>query len=322
MKFYILILFFFIFLALSCKKLPNDRVIAVTTADATVLTSKITALGEIIDIGENSVSDYGFCYSFEPNANINSNIISLGHSYETKSFQSMLYQISAGENVYIKAYAKDKNSITYGREIQVKAPMDGIVLLMQEPFIISGNSIILNANIENIGSLKIESAGIAINHAESPDYKNSIFEISHVTNDTLLRHTAINLDFEVKYYCRAYVKLSDDVYLYSTSKVASIPDFSIVTDTFAISNNEITLQGSIIKIGIEPIIEYGFCYSHTTSNPNYNNEKSFHLSTPAKPEIYYYTINNLKSNTTYYYRAYATTGQRIKYGKIKVLKTP
>ncbi len=72
------------------------------------------------------------------------------------------------------------------------------------------------------------------------------------------------------------------------------------------------LKGSIAIVGAPEIAEYGIVYA-TTANPTVEDSKLIHTDGTQE---FGFKVQNLESNTTYYYRAYASTSADTNYGEV------
>lgn len=84
-----------------------------------------------------------------------------------------------------------------------------------------------------------------------------------------------------------------------------------------IGMNWIEMSGEVENPGTSEVVEYGFCWSDRHAAPEV--EDNHVETTPAEGQAFAATISGLKSNTTYYLRAYAANGtgegKRYGYGK-------
>lgn len=91
--------------------------------------------GEILNLGESGVSDYGFVYNSYPGTTIdNSNIISLGEKSSASKFSSLANRdFKKGGTYYVKAYAigRKNNIIVYGQEVSFVS-LGGIVPVLND----------------------------------------------------------------------------------------------------------------------------------------------------------------------------------------------
>ncbi len=93
---------------ISCKKIPAERSLKLETNKITADNNILTLHGEIIDLPDGGVQDYGFVYSID-SPDVNQFIISMGARSERGKFSSTLNQMPANNYLYFKTYAKLNN---------------------------------------------------------------------------------------------------------------------------------------------------------------------------------------------------------------------
>lgn len=301
----------------SCKKLETKRVSAITTNDITLSETNVNASGTLVDMGNKSITDHGFCWSINQEPTNSDNTISLGAISETGDFTSALANLQANATYYVRAYVAEENTIKYGNAISFIAPTTGINITTSEPIIISKTAATVSGSISNIGSLTILDYGHCWSTSNPPNINNSTSFNGNLNSDKTFFSTMDNLAISTTYFVRSYAKLNNSTVLYGNVQSVLIPDLTVTTDTYTtISSTSVSLQGSIISLGVVPLTNHGFCWSSVTSNPNINNNK-IPLGATNNIGSFYTSLNSLQVGTTYYFRAYATDGNFVKYGIVK-----
>ncbi len=308
----ILIISFF-----SCKKLDIARINKITTNSVLVTNTSVTAKGTIIDIDKDGITKYGHCWATNSTPTINDFKTEFDNADAGKEFTSTLTQLSANTTYYVCSYASNSKQTIYGEIKEFKiSSFSSVSIVTNQLQILSETTFSVNASITNLGSLSALDYGHCWSPHTAPtvnDYKTS----NGITlSDINYPSTATGLNLETNYYVRAYVKLDNNSIIYSNELSVLIPDLSVSTNSFVISGGNATLQGTIINLGVLPVIDHGHCWSTTTSNPNFNDNvisKGATLSTGP----FYTNLNGLVSGTVYYYRAYARKGTTLKYGVVK-----
>lgn len=97
------------------------------------------------------------------------------------------------------------------------------------------------------------------------------------------------------------------------------PSVTTATSASTVSENNVTIDGTITGTGGSQITAYGHCWS-TSENPTINDQHT-NLGMTDKIGAFTSTIENLMANTTYYVRAYATNAQGTSYGEQTIIKT-
>lgn len=311
-----LLIFILLAISFSCKKIDTERQIAISTLQPAISGTVVSAKGNIIDLGE-GIAEYGFCWSLNSNPNIANAKVSGGSPQQTGEYQMHINSLSAGLTYYIRAYAIKDNVVVYGNEITFTHSSSGIQLLTQNPAIVNINTANISGSISHPGSLSILDFGHC--WASNPNPAITDFHTSYgaLAKDTIFISQMTNLQLSANYYIRTYCKLAGNTILYGNTSNLYLPELTVTTDTFAIVNaTEIKLIGNIINLGIPAVIDHGFCWSTITSNPTINSNK-LPLGTATQTGSYNANLTSLQSGISYYFRAYATDGNYVKYGVVK-----
>ena len=94
----------------------------VETLDATDITANSFSIGGYISsTGGEMVTEYGHCWSYNPNPSIDSEHTSFGQTTENLRYTSKVYCSLVNTVVYVRAYAKNSQGISYGQEVQVSS---------------------------------------------------------------------------------------------------------------------------------------------------------------------------------------------------------
>ena len=92
----------------------------VETLDATDITANSFSIGGYISsTGGEMVTEYGHCWSYDPNPSIDSEHTSFGQTTENLRYTSKVYCSLVNTTVYVRAYAKNSQGISYGQEVRV-----------------------------------------------------------------------------------------------------------------------------------------------------------------------------------------------------------
>jgi len=90
----------------------------VTTQNVTNLASTtVTANGNLISLGLPNATDYGHCWSTQPNPTINNSKTSKGNATVTGAFTSELTGLTPNTTYYLKSYATNQMGTSYGQEV-------------------------------------------------------------------------------------------------------------------------------------------------------------------------------------------------------------
>ncbi len=316
-KLSIYFLFVGLLMLFACNKKLN-RIAKIQTNDYTFNQGYITLKGTVIDVPENGLINYGHCISVTNKPSLLDTVYSFGETLEQKSYNSAISNLSADKTYYYTAFAITNSDTIYGEIKSFKTnDFNSISITTKIPSITGNSSVSIEGEIKGLASLTALEYG----HCWSTTPNPNIFIIKNnfgiLNSDITFTSNINNVPLDIRYYLKSYVKLSDNTVLYGNESNIVIPDLTVSTDTFTLpSTLNATLQGTLISLGINPISEYGHCYSTTTSNPNINNNK-ISIGNATATGAFFTSLNNMQPGTTYYYRAYAVTGNKIKYGKVK-----
>ncbi len=138
-----------------------------------------------------------------------------------------------------------------------------------------------------------------------------------------------NLDPDTRYYYKAYIvyrdgsgnrrtALSLNTRYFTISDTENEDRPEVTTDTAAsITYNSARLRGEIVSEGSSNITEYGFYYGTTSSAST----KKKVGSSIDEGDDFSYKLTGLKSDTKYYFKAYARNSDGIAYGSVRSFYT-
>jgi len=310
---FIYFVFTLLILIFGCKKFDIERATMLSTGTITKTANEVTANAEFVDLETGGIIEHGFCYDTQPSPSINSSHINLGTRIDPGSFSTILKHLQANKIYYIRAYAKSANSIYYGDEKVFNTNPNNLQLTLDSIIIGNSKSVYFKGSISNIGSLQIKEFGHCWSLTTNPTINSTKSTYLQTSSDTMFKSTYLNPTLNTTYYVKSYAKLDDTTIIYSTQKTLFVPDINITTDSIhIIGAGNCGLYGRFVNIGVNPIIEYGFCSSDLTPIPSVNDTK-FVLTASPKVGSFYYS-NTFITGRKYYIRAYATDGDIIKYG--------
>lgn len=102
----------------SCKKVEIERIAAVKSGSITnISTSSARVSGEIIDLGDGNVNNYGFVYSTVSNPDINDSKLSLGQSPSLGSYTGTLGNLSPNTSYQVRSFLEVNGLVSYGESV-------------------------------------------------------------------------------------------------------------------------------------------------------------------------------------------------------------
>ena len=277
--------------------------------------------GSVISTGGAEVSERGIVWSISNNPTTADNKIPVG--FGLGDFSTELAHLERGTTYYVRAYATNPAGTSYGEE---KSFTTKSLLANVEPHISveSYSSLMVNVFVENPDNENVVF-GIVYNNTGSPNMSDKTYQ-SH--GSTMSGPCWINdLVIGKTYYIRAYVSnltngecvLNNNVVVYTHS----VPDISVKANetvtlsatsakcSAVLSYEEYYTANSVnVSIDFNPVVSCGFVYS-TESAPTLN---SSNVTNEGSQTSYTSSITDLKPNTKYYVRPYATTKTGTFYG--------
>ena len=308
-------IFFLIIVLLSvsaCQKFEIVRVMDTKTDSIGINVSKIVAYGTILDIGEKKIIQHGHCWSVNENPTVNDFKTELGVIASRDTFSSELKNIIPGMEHYIRTYVYDGEEYIYGNTLKFTIMADNIEFSTDEAEQLNETDFSVTSRVNNIGSLNFINYGHCWSQSDEPTIDNAKSAYGPLDSNTVFSTQINNLNMG-RYYIRAYLESEGGV-IYSNTIIFE-STISVETGIVTPQVNGVIANGSIKSLGVDPIKDYGHCWSIQTSTPTFNNE---HNSLGATTKLGPYTseINGLLPNQTYYIRAYATDGIHVFYGKV------
>ena len=127
------------------------------------------------------------------------------------------------------------------------------------------------------------------------------------------------------YYVRAYALNAVGI-SYSDVKTVKTGDAQLPTlvsgDGTQVSSTGFVIGGRINSLGTFAVTQSGHCLSESNQNPTTTDTKTELGGATSVPKDFQSNFGNLKANTTYYVRAYATSAAGTAYSDAKTVKTP
>jgi hypothetical protein len=307
----------FVLILFSCKKVELNRINKITTDSVIVLNTTVNASGTIIDISKEGITKFGHCWSTIENPTINDFKLEFENAVAGKEFTSAISNLSANTTYYICAYATNVNETIYGEIKKFTISSFSTVSIVSSQLQIQNETTLsVNGSISNLGSLNAVDYGHCWATHSSPTIIDNKTSYGLLSSSINFSSSLSSLNLETTYYVRTYLKLDNNTVIYSNELSTLIPDLVVTTDNFSISVTTATLEGTLVNLGVLPVIDYGQCWSSVTSNPNVN-DNVISKGTATSTGVYYANLTGLISGTTYYYRAYARKGSTLKYGIVK-----
>jgi hypothetical protein len=228
------------------------------------------------------------------------------------SFTTELADLKIATTYYVRAYATNSVGTSYGEEISFTTGSAKPTVTTVSPSEVTSSSAVSGGNVTSDGGSAVTARGVVW----SKDHNPTISLSTKTTNGTGLGSyvsSISGLEPGVTYYVRAYATNANGTsYGEELSFTTAIELPTVQTDAISsISSKTACSGGKVISNGGASISAYGIVWS-TSQNPTV--ELSSKTKEASSYNAFSSTMTNLKPNTKYYVRAYATNSKGTAYG--------
>ena len=302
-------------LIVSCKK-DFSRQPVITTGNFDLATA--IAHGTLVDQGTKDIVDHGFCWDSIGEPNLGNSKVRLGALTNTGSFQAQLLELSANRTYFLKAFISFSDEVLFGAMVTFTTPDLPVVTTtpmteITETFARCGGEI-----TDDYGS-PVLARGVCWGIDSNPDTTG--YHTSDGIGTGVFESVLTGLTANTQYYVRAYAtsiygtKYANEVEFNTgqsvTTPLVSTSAISAITQTSAISG------GNVIADGGADVTARGVCWSN---GPDPTIANSF-TTDGTGTGSFISQLTGLTSNTTYYFRAYATNSAGTSYGSQQTFTT-
>ncbi len=266
------------------------------------------ASGEITSNGNDTIKMAGICYGLAPNPDTSG--LKVKTESAAWSFQLSLTDLQPNTSYYARAFASNDAGISYGSQTNFTTMVGFAEIVTDTVTQISDSSALLFASFTLPGGGSVYEAGFYWGTDEYPELYGSSFSLQPATNQFSVKISGLNPN--VLYYVKAFaaneagVSYSED-YQFTTLKRTPFVITSPVSETTA---STCIVSGEVIDEGGGIVSERGICWSGSPL------PDTTYAVRDVEPGVGGYScfIDNLKNNTTYYYRAFAINETGVGYG--------
>ena len=297
----------------------------VVTKDVTNKTTTSATLNGSVTSSdtENKITAKGFCWGTEPELTIEGTHTNDGSDTGTYSYN--LTNLTENTTYYVRAYATTKLGTAYGEEksfktVEVTLP----TVTTKDVTNITTNSASCGGNVTDDGNGTVTARGICWSETHNPTINNIYSEeTNNGTGTGSFTSQLTNLKDNTTYYVRAYAT-NEKGTIYGEEKSFKTVEVTLPTvttkDVTNITTNSATCGGNVTDDGIGIVTARGICWSET-HNPTINNIYSEETNNGTGIGSFTSQLTNLKDNTTYYVRSYATNEKGTAYGEERSFTT-
>lgn len=275
----------------------NDGIPIVRTGVVSNIHSKtVDASGQLISDGGEKLSEYGICYSEDPEPDIDDNV---SYGLGNANYVIELDELVPFTKYYFRAFATNKFATSYGKTKvfettgppTVKTGTHGRITI---------SSIEMSIEVVDDGGHEVTDAGICYSMLRNPTYDTNVASFGKGIGK--FDYEVENLDPGTNYYLRAYalnsegVSYGDEILLFTKLGIAEV----VTAGISDIDYSSVTINGNVTDDGGLDVMERGIVWD-TVPRPTVNNNYAV-----VEGDIgeYSYKITRLKSGRQYYARAY------------------
>ncbi|MGE5457011.1 MAG: hypothetical protein ACM3RX_01510 [Methanococcaceae archaeon] len=293
-----------------------NGVATVTTTIISSITANTAISGGTIGFdGGSPITTKGICWSTTEKPTIIDSRTTDGSG--TGSFTSNMTELEAGRLYYVRAFATNSITTSYGNQLSFTTKDGNAILTTMQISQITATTAMSGGNITNDGGSPIASKGVCWSTSPNPTIINS--KTTAGLGNGPFESIITGLMPGQTYYLRAYVtntvktSYGDEKIFVTKSGIATITTKSAskILAFSAMSGGNITDDGGA------KITAFGVCFS-TNQNPTIFDFKTEDGSGTGD---YVSLLSGLIANTTYYFRAYATNIAGTSYGSQLSLTT-
>lgn len=282
--------------------------------------------GNLISVGSEKVSSYGFCWSENNNPSISDNVVNLGDCSAPTKFEHKLTGLKVNTKYYVKAYATNVQGTSYSDQIVSFSTTD----LPNSPAIATGevsnigsNSAVVGGTLSSLGNVEsVTHYGHVWSKKQKPTLGSSEYtDFGKATSTLSFSSEMTSLEAATTYYVRAYATNEigtsyGDEAEFKTQKAEPVLTTLVAT---SITSSSATCGGRIESSGGHIFSEKGVCWSKN-SQPTISDYTS--KAGDVTSDTYNCLLSDLQAETNYYYRAYVQSSDgKIFYGDIRYFTT-
>jgi len=272
-----------------------------TTNIFSITSNSASSGGMILSDGSVSITSKGIVWSTMQNPTI---LLSTktNNGTGTSSFTSQLTGLSANTRYYVRSYATNSCTTSYGNEVNFITSSCNPSVSTNNISSITSNSAISGGTILSDGGVSITSKGVVWSTAQNPTTSLST-KTNEGSGSGSFTSQLTGLSVNTRYYVRSYstnscaTSYGNEVNfitsscnpLVSTNSISSITSNSAISGGFNLSDGGVSITSKGVVWSTSP--------NPTTSLSTKTNEGSGSGSFTSQ-------ITGLSSNTTYYVRAY------------------
>lgn len=296
----IIIMFCFI----ACEKnefLKKPTVKTVRVENTTAVNT--SAFGEIINLDDKPIVEFGFCWSESDNPTKSNNVFLIELDVANSNFNTIISGLEPSKTYYLRAFASNSVGTGYGDKVSFTTEDGNISIITTEITNLTATSVTSGGSISDDGGSEVFDRGVCYNTSQNPTINNDTIQDSNngigtfnCGIDGLLPGTI--------YYIKAFATNEAGTSYGNEINFTTEDGLPVVSTTIVsnITTTGATSGGDITDDGGFAITARGVCWS-TAPSPTLVGD---HTADESGTGNFQSNIEGLNIGTRYYLRAYAT----------------
>ena len=302
---------------------PYDLVPQVKTGTSAIpATTSVQVEASVETLGPNTLKEFGIVYSASNQTPTISDVKVPATGTGGKA-SVMLNGLRPGTIYYYRTYATNNKDITGYGETRSFTTSDVIPEAQTlDVLATTPTSIQIQCQVANAASIALKEYGIVYSTTNNPP-TTADTKVAAVGTGGKATVTLANLQPNTTYYCRAYAISSSGAVGYGETKPVKTGEPAPAVETLDVvgtpASTSAQVQCQVTNAGAISLKEYGIVYSSTNAQPTTADGVAKATGSGVTTTV---SLSGLQPNTTYNYRAYATSNLGTTYATmVKQVKT-
>ena len=271
--------------------------------------------GHVESDGGYPVTKRGTCWSKKPDPTTDDDCTDDGSGIG--EFTSTLKDLLENTTYYIRTYATNSTTTTYGEQIIITT-LDGLAVVTTDSIgTITATGFTAYGTVVSDCDIPVTARGFCYSTNQYPTIEDKFTTVNKGLGS--FRSNISGLEYATTYYVRAYATNETATVYGDQVEVRTLSGLPTVTTALVtnVGSVKATCGGNVIDDGSLSVTARGVCYG-TSQQPTI---EDLHTMDGKGKGEFTSTLKDLKDKTTYYIRAYATTDAGTAYGEQRTFKT-
>ncbi len=300
---------------------PVEKIIIKTRDFSEVTTTDCKVEGELIDMGEESELEVGFCWSVSPTPDLQSDTLFVDRRSEKGVFAARINGLKGSTTYYYRAYGRSGEQVVFGDSKAFTTERAQLARVTTDSIdMITDTSAIVHAEVLSDGGSDISEYGICWDTLINPTIQENRVEGGSGTGRFTLSisHLVCGTEFFVRAYAinEMGVSYSSNISFKTSDCVVTLPEV-LTFPIDSVSHSVAISGGKVLDEGGATVYSRGICWS-TEPWPTLEDSYS---SDSSGWGPFVTVMTGLECETNYYIRAYATNMAGTSYGEQRQFTT-